>query len=146
MLPCSLKRQLYVLCAIFNRCGWAAAQVHLHSPERAEIRYASSLKFRQHSNLFIFNARLMPSVVRALYQTRAQWNHTSAWKKQTRPLINSWNQLPSDLLRIHTPILAVLGCASFLIPQAAMNQQDCHENGVCPWEEVSQATSRTHAI
>jgi hypothetical protein len=61
-------------------------------------------------------------------------------------LIHAWNQFPSYLLCIRLPVCTIFSRTPLLIPAAAMGQQDGHEDGVCPGEQVTEAASRTHAV
>lgn len=60
------------------------------------------------------------------------------------PLIHSRDQAPPHFLTIQVPVLAVLLRAPLLVSPASVYEEDSHEDGVRPRQEILESTSGTH--
>lgn len=62
------------------------------------------------------------------------------------PSVDAGQDNPADLLAILLPSLSILQRAALLISPAAMNEQNGHEDGVGPWQEVLEAAGSAHRV
>jgi hypothetical protein len=84
--------------------------------------------------------------VSILYSTEAK--NFSSFRRQDNALhsVNTWENDPPNPLAIFLPALAILLRTPFFIPPTAMNQQNCHENGISPRQQMRESTRSTHGI